>query len=308
VVDISVADALTADERAEIRAVHDAAHSADGYPSLGDAIWRGLGSDHGVVPVRSFSARTPEGRLVGYGGLTPADNADPPHVTAGIVVHPDARDADVESALLGAMTDDVAANAGGRVIWWRAGAGEVSDAVAEANGFTATRDLRQMVVPLPLAESPQWPAGVEVRTFVPGQDDAELLRVNNRAFAGHPEQGGWVQSTLDLRLNEPWFDPKGFLLAFDTDGLAGFCWTKIHEAEGLGEIYVVGKDPSRQGKGKSLGRPLVLAGLQSLAERGVPTGMLFVDAANEPALRLYLSLGFTTRRIDRAYEREVPPA
>jgi mycothiol synthase len=117
-----------------------------------------------------------------------------------------------------------------------------------------------------------------------------------------------VQSTLDLRLNEPWFDPKGFLLAFDTDGLAGFCWTKIHEAEGLGEIYVVGKDPSRQGKGKSLGRPLVLAGLQSLAERGVPTGMLFVDAANEPALRLYLSLGFTTRRIDRAYEREVPPA
>jgi ribosomal protein S18 acetylase RimI-like enzyme len=32
--------------------------------------------------------------------------------------------------------------------------------------------------------------------------------------------------------------------------------------------------------------------------------MLFVDAENDDALRLYASLGFTTSRVDRAYERE----
>jgi mycothiol synthase len=204
------------------------------------------------------------------------------------------------------MTEDLASRGGGRVIWWRAGAGEASDATASATGYVPTRDLHQMVVPLPLAQSPEWPERIDVRTFVPGRDDAEWLRVNNRAFAGHPEQGGWVQSTLDGRVREPWFDPKGFIVAFDADGMAGFCWTKIHETEGLGEIYVIGVDPAR--KGRRLGRPLVLAGLQSLAERGILTGMLYVDAANEPAMRLYRSLGFTTRRIDRAYEREVPPA
>jgi mycothiol synthase len=306
VADIRVSDALTAEERDEVRALHEAARSADGYASLGDAVWRGVESPHAEVPVRSFSARSRDGVLLAYGGLSLADNTDPPHLAAGIVVHPDARRSDAEASLLGAMTDDTARRGGGHVIWWRAGAGDWSDATASAHGYAAARDLLQMVVPLPPAERARWPDGVEVRTFTPGVDDREWLRVNNRAFAGHPEQGGWTQSTLDLRLREPWFDPKGFLLAFDADGLAGFCWTKIHEAEGLGEIYVIGVDPARQGRG--LGRPLTVAGLQSLAERGVNTGMLFVDAANKPAMALYVSLGFTTRRVDRAYEREVPAA
>ncbi|MCJ7439565.1 MAG: GNAT family N-acetyltransferase, partial [Acidimicrobiia bacterium] len=129
------------------------------------------------------------------------------------------------------------------------------------------------------------------------------------SFRDDPDQGGWTLETLRAREAEPWFDPQGFLLAFDDAGLAGFCWTKAHppappsEPEPLGEIYAIGVDPDRQGIG--LGRALVLGGLTSLHDRGVRVGMLFVDAANTAGVGLYRVLGFETARVDRAYGREV---
>jgi mycothiol synthase len=252
-----------------------------------------------------------DGRAVGFAYVYRSDNVSPPHWAAGMVVHPDVRGStEVEVALLERAVEHVAREGGGLVVLWIFEPEPRDDEAAARAGFRHQRDLLQQRVPLPLAEAPAWPPGVEVRSFVPGQDDDVWLAVNNRAFAGHPEQGGWVQTTLERRMAEPWFDPKGFLLAFDADGLAGFCWTKVHPATDadpeLGEIFVIGVDPSRQGSG--LGKALVIAGLSSLAERGIRTGMLFVDSDNEGAIRLYESLGFTTHRRDRAYEREVAPA
>jgi len=146
---------------------------------------------------------------------------------------------------------------------------------------------------------------VTVRPFRVGEDEAAWVHVNNRAFAGHPEQGGWTVDMLRAREAEDWFDPEGLLLAFDAGGLAGSCWTKVHpprlphEPVALGEIYVIGADPDRHGTG--LGRALTAGGLASLSDRGVTTGMLFVDAANDAAVGLYTRLGFTTHRVDRSY-------
>ena len=46
-----------------------------------------------------------------------------------------------------------------------------------------------MRVGLPLAATVRTGPPIEVRPFRPGQDDQAWLATNNRAFAGHPEQG-----------------------------------------------------------------------------------------------------------------------
>jgi mycothiol synthase len=208
-------------------------------------------------------------------------------------------------ALLQAVLHHVGTHGGGRVVYWLLDASDDEQALTRL-GFRADRELHEMHVPLPLAQQPKLPTGVSVRTFEPGRDEAAWLAVNNRAFANHDEQGGWIEETLRRRMNESWFDSTIFFLASDVDGLVGFNWMKIHTNERgdqLGEIFVIGVDPRFQGGG--LGRALAIIGLDAAADRGVHTGSLFVAAENAGAHHLYESLGFTVHRVDRAYETEI---
>ena len=178
----------------------------------------------------------------------------------------------------------------------------VIDALTAAGMAVASRRQFRMRVALPVA-APEVPTGVTLRPFVPGADDGAWLAVNNRAFANHPDQGGWIRSQLERRMAEPWFDPAGFLLAVLDGRVAGFCWTKVHPATPPeGEIFVIGVDPDAAGRG--LGRVLVLAGLEHLARvRACPTALLYVAEDNPAAVALYRSIGFTVERTDTALER-----
>jgi len=308
VIETRLLQPVTPADLVTVTRLHDDAEAIDGHASLGEAVWRDL--DRPLEAMSAGVVALDDARVLGFAYVHRSDNVSPAHWDLGLVLHPDGRrDSNIAVALLERAVEHVADHGGGSVVLWIFEPDEHDDAAAARAGFHRQRELLQMRVGLPLGEQAVWPPGVEARPFVPGEDDAAWLAVNNRAFEGHPEQGGWTESTLARRLAEPWFDPKGFLLAFDAGGLAGFCWTKVHPASNadpeLGEIFVIGVDPSRGRAG--LGRALVMAGLSSLAERGIRTGMLFVDGDNEAALRLYESLGFTTHRRDRAYERAVAP-
>ncbi|MEY2227494.1 MULTISPECIES: mycothiol synthase [Streptomyces] len=242
---------------------------------------------------------TEGGRLSAYGQLEDTDPVEAP--AAELVVHP---------ALRGrghgrAMGTALLAASGKRLRVWAHGGKSAARHLAQVLGLTLFRELRQLRRPLadgaPLPE-PVLPPGVTVRTFVPGADDAAWLTANAAAFAHHPEQGSLTQRDLDDRIAQPWFDPKGFFLAERDGELVGFHWTKVHAAEQLGEVYVVGVRPGAQGGG--LGKALTAIGLRHLAAQGLPTAMLYVDADNPAALAVYEGLGFTTHEVDLMYRTE----
>jgi mycothiol synthase len=218
----------------------------------------------------------------------------------------------IASDLVRAALAVVAESGGGHVHLWKSKPSPDDDAVAEANGLARGRDLLQMRRPLPV-HGEDW--SLDVRPFVVGEDETAWLDVNNRAFHWHPEQGGWTLDVLCERERQPWFDATGFLLHERDGRLAGFVWTKVHEAAAaasgraghdppLGEIYVIAVDPDFAGLG--LGRALTLAGLDHLASKGLRIGMLYVDAGNTGAVHLYEKLGFTVDHVDRAYVLDVP--
>jgi mycothiol synthase len=283
---------LGASDIADIDRLLAVAEEADGHTPLSDQhrldLAAGGGAGFAAVVARD------DGDIIGLAVVSQGNRSS----TVELVVDPAHREerSVVGEELMTAALDVVRDDGGGPVHWWVFAPDPGDVALAARLGLAPGRKLLQMRRPLPTGLDDE----LATRPFVPRVDDAAWLEVNNRAFAGHPEQGGWTVETLRKREAEPWFDPAGFLLHERDGRLAGFCWTKLHQGDPpLGEIYVIGVDPDFHGAG--LGRQLTLAGLDSIARRGVEIGMLYVDAANTAALTMYEGLGFTVHRTDRAF-------
>ena len=302
----------------DVQAVHalvQQAEAVDGVPSLSEHVLLHL-PHGGDAQVRNLLVRE-GGRVVAYAHLDITDQVE--GSSAELTVAPPARGRGLAKAL---VTELIAQSPDGRLRLWAHGDPPAAARLAQELGFRRSRVLFQMrrsletTLPEPVA-----PDGVTLRTFVPGQDEQVWTELNNRAFADHPDQGGWGVHEVELREKEPWFDPRGFFLAEREGRVVGFHWTKVHgghpphdhEADHdhpehehhdhppIGEVYIVGVDPSEQGRG--LGPWLTLVGLHSLRERGLSSVLLYVDESNRAAVTTYERLGFTRHSVDVMYSR-----
>jgi len=208
---------------------------------------------------------------------------------AEFVVAPDARGHGHGTALVEALVEASPRS----LLIWAHGDHPAARALAARFGFDSVRRLLQLRADVVEPAPGQAP----LSAFVPGTDDAEWLALNARAFAAHPEQGSVSQADLDELRREPWYSDADFLVLRENGAMIGYCWLKIEDS--VGEFYVVGVDPDRQGAG--LGRRLVAAGLGHLAARGIRTASLYVESDNDAAVRLYRSFGFTDYSIDIQY-------
>ena len=238
-------------------------------------------------------------RLVAYAHID--QSGAPADVAAECVVDPGHRRAGWGSAVVSRALEEAA---GAPMLVWSHGDHPGAARLAERLGFRRVRDLWRMQRELGGAALPvvRLPVGVSVRSFEPGNDDEAWLALNARAFADHPEQGAMNAGDLAARVESDWFDPAGFFLAERSDEggarLVGFHWTKVHSGK-VGEVYVVGVAPDEQGSG--LGTVLTLVGLHHLAERGMGSVHLYVEAANAAAVRIYQRLGFAHVGTDTQY-------
>ncbi len=282
-----------------------AAEAVDKHKALEDHAWIDLvqGGRKGVLGLVAKAAHHSEA-IIAYAQISKGTCNS---WAIEYVIHPKIRsDKEVGMQLLNSALEEIRRQGGGHIHAWVAKPTEDSDVLCEAVGLSRGRDLYQLRRGLPIEDEFQMEP-ISTRPFVIGQDEEEWLRLNNDAFSWHPEQGDWDLATLQNREEQDWFDPDGFLMHEINGKLAAFCWTKVHSdtEPSIGEIYVIAVNPKL--RGRDLGKAMCLAGLNYLNGKGIGEAMLYVEANNTVANKLYESLGFKIDHIDRAYVADLGP-
>jgi mycothiol synthase len=297
----------------QVRTLLDVALQHDGVESIGEHKFLRVSSGTNASGVKAILAYDGE-RLVGYANVelfpiksptrtaSPARTASSCRLSAEMTVHPEARRHGTASAMLEAIVDEARSQDLDRVDIWAYHQLSGTRELAAKFGFEPSRTLLEIRMRLPdsFPDAPL-PEGVELRGFRPGRDEAEWLALNNLVFESHPEQGAWDEEDLAVRLRQPWFEARDFLVA-DKDGrLVAYNWLKLDHAALEGEIYVIGVHPEE--RRRHFGRSLTILGLAHMVEHGMKDASAYVDASNSGALAMYYSLGFGLDHSDLCYSK-----
>jgi mycothiol synthase len=240
--------------------------------------------------------------LVAYAALSlPVERGG--DATGEVAVLPAADDpAWVRGEVLAHLADLAGALGAGHVQVWSRRVHDGDLDAAAAAGVPAERRLAVLGRSLPVDDGgpvPTPPAGVRIRAFT-DEDEAEVVRVLAAAYAGTPD-GGWDREAFRTKRGWDWFRSQDLLVADRGDGhLLGLHWLKRRDAT-TGEVHNLAVAPDARGLG--LGGVLLRAGLDHLSAIGCDEVLLWVDRANERAVRLYTAQGMTTRWEDVAFGR-----
>ncbi|RAV32781.1 mycothiol synthase [Corynebacterium heidelbergense] len=304
------------DLRSAVLEVVAAAEESDGVAPLSEAFLRGIQEDLGHRHLVAVDANHPQE----VWGVLAVDRDS----VVELAVLPEHRHEGVGSALIDRLRQMDGDHC--PIDVWAHGDLPAAREFVGAMGARRTRELLKMSVEVPagsaaredltnrVAQAREYvaQAGHRVMTYPEaaqefGVDtvDREWLRVNNEAFAWHPEQGGWDLPRLEQARDTQWYDPTGVLSLWKEEEpqCLGFHWTKIPnsapDGPKEGEVYVVCLADAARGQG--LGGPITLLGMGHLLDCGVERVDLYVEGDNEPAIATYQKLGFDITHTDVVY-------
>ena len=272
-------------ERARLEAVVEGGDRSD--------LW------HGVVAVR-------HDRAVGYAGLVlPSPEEGTGMARGDVAVDRDATSWEPALVALLAAVDALGRRHDARRLEvWLRHATDPDLRCASRAGYHLDRRLGVLARALEGDLAPDVPDDVVLDHFRDADADA-VVDVLAAAYAGTPD-GGWTREDFDHKRGYDWFDPTDLLVARSSDGgIVGVHWTKRRD-DRTGEVYNLAVHPEAQGG--RLGATLLRAGLAHLRDAGCREVMLWVDLANDRAVRLYMAAGFDVRWEDVALGRSLGQA
>ena len=161
------------------------------------------------------------------------------------------------------------------------------------------REKSDATMEIHMTEAPPeagWADGINVRCFIPGQDDKAVWHVVNTSFQTIPGDHDMpFDSWHNFNVNREGFDPTLWFLAMDGDTIAGVCLCP-HD-KNYGWVRQIGVLPEHRGRG--IGLSLLSHALGEWWQRGETRVGLGVQSDNIPAISLYKKVGF---HIDSVYD------
>ncbi len=267
----------------------------------------------------AWLAVDPKGQVVACAELLP-DSAD---TWVAINVLPNCRDHGIESHLISlaesrARERHTATSAEPAILFGRVfDANKPAQRAFEHAGYDLNLSFQIMQIDLnltqPLSE-PNFPPGITVRTFVPGQDDQATYAADEELGE---DKGYHSPLTFDrwanrMGLNKPDFDPTLWFLANDGPDIAGVCLNYYHSATNTSATNTAATNTARVDhlgvrrpwRKCGLGTALLLHSFHKFHAHGIPTAQLSVDSANlTKAPRVYAQAGMRIVQLYHIYRK-----
>ena len=250
-----------------------------------------------------------DGRLVGYGVALEQPSQ---RCTIYVVVHPSQRRRGLGSQLLELTFNRVRQLDAKDILVYANEQNNASDLFLTHHGFQQVGSSGSMKLD-PDVESPsaEFPQGFTLKKYSEVNDPLVLLKALNICY-----QGMWGHQHDDNPSEEErksprflqYYDAEDILLLFDEKAsIFGICSLKSQgKREGHGELSDLLDGPGIIPEFREQGyqRPMVLAGIQHLRQRGTRPITLEFWGDNENALNIYRSLGFKMVNRYVAYHKE----
>jgi mycothiol synthase len=257
----------------------------------------------------AWTATAPDGTLAGYAEITDFGHGQ---IMADAYTHPAHTGRGIGTLwvrLTEARSRELQANApqGVRVVLVNnvVATSQPACSLLEREGYTLARYFWTMRVTLDGAPAaPEWPAGVSVRVFVPGQDERAVFEAVEEAFADH---WGHTPRTFDdwiKRTRREDFDPALWFVAEEGGTVAGVALCRMREESGWVNTVAVRRAWRRRG----LGMALLRHTFGEFYCRGQPKVGLGVDSESlTGATRLYERAGMRVSERIARFEKELRP-